>query len=323
MNIVTLGGGTGQFALLQAIRELKNLNITAIVSMADSGGSSGRLRDELGALPPGDILKALLALSTLPGDVARKILLHRFSSGILNGHTAGNMLLTMLSQYSGNFMQAINALGELLEIRGKVLPITIGHITLKVKLENRQNIIGENNINIPLSPNRSRVTKVWLEPNALALGESLRSIKTAKLVIISPGDLFTSIIPVLLVHGVKETIQESKAKFIYICNAMTKSGETDGFRVSDFIRVIEQYTGRKMDIVICNNTLPDKKVLSYYAKEFSYPVVSDMKVNSRKRKIIASNLIMQGRLARHNPQKIAAIITAIVRTIKLEKISKT
>ncbi len=304
MNIVTIGGGTGQFTLLQALRDFQNLDITAVVSMADSGGSSGRLRDELGALPPGDILKALLALSTLPGGAAREVLLHRFNDGALSGHTAGNMLLTILSQYSGNFLEAVKALGELLKIRGKVLPVTTGQITLRARLEDGAEIIGEKNIDVPLSPHRPRINEVWLEPNAFALGDALQAIKKADCLIVSPGDLFTSIVPVLLVRGVKEALADSRAKLIYICNTMTKPGETSGFRVSDFVNTVEKYAGKKLNIILANNTRPNENVLSRYLSEYSSPVIFDLSAEAPGR-VIAADLLAEGELARHDPKKIA------------------
>lgn len=312
MKIVTLGGGTGQFTLLQSLRHLPNLEVTAIVSMADSGGSSGRLRDELGALPPGDILKALLALSSLPGNTARELLLHRFSKGTLRDHNAGNMLLTILSQYSGSFLDAVKALGEILKIHGTVLPVTTGQITLRARLENGQEIVGEKNIDIPDSPQRSRIKDVWLEPNAFALSETLRAIKETDILLISPGDLFTSIVPVFLVRGIKEALQEFRGKIIYICNTMTKPGETDGFNVSDFVKIIEAYSEKKIDTVICNNSIPSETVLARYALENSRPVAIDVGEYLNEIKIISANILADGELARHNPTKIAEVLKPLL-----------
>lgn len=315
MKVVTLGGGTGQFTLLQALRDFPNLDITAVVSMADSGGSSGRLRDELGALPPGDILKALLALSTLPGNVAREILLHRFSDGVLRDHNAGNMLLTILSQYSGSFLEAVRALGEILKIRGAVLPVTVGQITLRARLENGEEIVGEKNIDIPSSPTRAMIKEVYLEPNSYALSETLRAIKTADLIFISPGDLYTSIVPVLLVRGIKDALKESTAGLIYICNTMTKPGETNNFRASDFIRVIESYAGRRIDTLICNKARPHETVLSRYLQEFREPVQVDLNIDWGDRKILTADLLASGELARHSPKKIASVLEPLLEGI--------
>lgn len=312
MKLVTIGGGTGQFTLLQSLRNFSNLEITAIVSMADSGGSSGRLRDELGALPPGDILKALLALSSLPGNTARELLLHRFSKGALRDHNAGNMLLTILSQYSGSFLDAVKALGEILKIHGAVLPVTTGQITLRARLENGQEIVGEKNIDIPDSPQRPRIKDVWLEPNAFALSETLRAIKEAEVLLISPGDLFTSIVPVFLVRGIKEALQEFRGKIIYICNTMTKPGETNEFKVSNFVRTIENYSGKKLDVILCNNARPNENVLSRYLEEQCEPVVFDLDAEWEGRQVVAADFLAAGELARHNPVKIASILSQFI-----------
>lgn len=312
MKIVTIGGGTGQFTLLHALRGIPDQNITAIVSMADSGGSSGRLRDELGALPPGDILKALLALSDLPGGGAREMLLHRFSQGSLANHNAGNMLLTILAQYSGNFLDAVKALGEILKIKGTVLPVTIGQITLRARLEDGTEIVGEKNIDVPEEFNRPRIKEVWLEPNAFALGETLRAIREADTIIISPGDIFTSVVPVFLVRGVKEALQESRAKTIYVCNTMTKPGETDGFKVSDFIKTIEKYSGKKINTVLCNNSRPSESVLARYALENSRPVTVDTEESWDGRNIISADILADGELARHNPGKIQKFLLPLL-----------
>lgn len=312
MKIVTIGGGTGQFTLLQSLRNFPNLEVTAIVSMADSGGSSGRLRDELGALPPGDILKALLALSSLPGNTARELLLHRFSKGTLRDHNAGNMLLTILSQYSGSFLDAVRALGEILKIHGTVLPVTTGQITLRARLENGQEIVGEKNIDIPDSPQRPRIKDVWLEPNAFALSETLCAIKEAEILLISPGDLFTSIVPVFLVRGIKEALQEFCGKIIYICNTMTKPGETNEFKVSNFVRTIENYSGKKLDVILCNNARPNENVLSRYLEEQCEPVVFDLDAEWEGRRVVAADFLAAGELARHNPVKIASILSQFI-----------
>lgn len=313
MKIVTIGGGTGQFTLLQALRNIPNQEITAIVSMADSGGSSGRLRDELGALPPGDILKALLALSDLPGGGARELLLHRFSQGgSLANHNAGNMLLTILAQYSGNFLDAVKALGEILKIRGTVLPVTIGQITLRARLNDGKEIVGEKNIDVPAYSNRPKIKEVWLEPNAFALGDTLRAIREADTIIISPGDIFTSVVPVFLVRGVKEALSESKAKTVYVCNTMTKPGETDGFKVSDFVKTIEEYSGKKINNVLCNNSRPGEAVLARYALENSHPVAIDMGESWDGRNVVSADILADGELARHNPAKITSMLLPLL-----------
>jgi uncharacterized cofD-like protein len=257
-RIVTIGGGSGQYVLLSALRDVEDIEITSIVSMADSGGSTGRLRDELGVLPPGDVLKCLLALSP-NREVFRPLLLRRFErSEKLSGHNAGNMLLTMLSQYAGDFYDGVASLGEILECRGKVIPVTTNKITLIAKLINGEEVIGEAAVDVP-EENRPKIEDVYLssddaekiEVNARAL----KSIEKADYVIVGPGDFYTSIVPNLLVPGLCETLQKSKAKILYILNIMTKHGETDDWMAKDFVLRLEKYLGRKINVLIANSML--------------------------------------------------------------------
>lgn len=306
MRIVTIGGGTGQFTLLSGLKRLPDAELTAVVSMADSGGSSGRLRDELGALPPGDVLKALLALSDLPGDVARDLLQHRFAEGALGGHTSGNMLLTMLASYSGSFLEAVRGLGDMLKVHGTVLPVTTGNITLRARLEDGTVLVGETAIDVPATAVRSRIAEVWLEPNALALPHVAGAIKSADLVVLGPGDLYTSVIPVLLVRGVAEALRETHARLVYVCNTMTKPGETDGYTASQFTEAVERVLQRGVDAVVVNAAHPDAVVAGRYAAAGSFPVENDLSGT----RVIAADLLRKAELARHDPEKLAAAVLA-------------
>lgn len=303
-RIVTIGGGTGQFTLLSGLKRVPDAELTAIVSMADSGGSSGRLRDELGALPPGDILKALLALSALPGNVARDLLQHRFAAGALDGHTSGNMLLTMLASYSGSFLEAVRGLGDMLKVRGIVLPVTTGNITLRARLVDGTVLVGETAIDVPTVHARSRIAEVWLEPNALALPQVTAAIKSANLVVLGPGDVYTSVIPVLLVRGVAEALRDTAAKIVYVCNTMTKPGETDGFTAAQFVAAVERALGRAVDTVVVNAAHPDAAVAARYAAAGSFPVENDLS----GARIVAADLLRKAELARHDPEKLARAV---------------
>lgn len=306
-RIVTIGGGTGQFTLLSGLKALPETALTAVVSMADSGGSSGRLRDEFGALPPGDVLKALLALSSLPGDVARDLLQHRFADGALAGHTSGNMLLTMLASYSGSFLEAVRALGAMLQVQGEVLPVTTGNITLRARLVDGTVVVGETAIDVPSDRARPRIAEVWLEPNALALPQVAAAIKSADVVALGPGDLYTSVLPVLLVRGVAQALRESRARIVYVCNTMTKPGETDGYTAARFVAAVEQVLGRPVDTVVANAAPPDAAVAARYAAEGSFPVEIDL----TGRHVLATDLLRKAELARHDPEKLAAVFAAL------------
>ncbi len=306
-RIVTIGGGTGQFTLLSGLKRLPDAELTAVVSMADSGGSSGRLRDELGALPPGDVLKAMLALSDLPGDVARDLLQHRFAAGALGGHTSGNMLLTMLASYSGSFLEAVRALGEMLQVRGAVLPVTTGNITLRARLADGSVLVGETAIDVPADKLRPRIAEVWLEPNALALPQVTSALKSADLVALGPGDLYTSVIPVLLVRGVADALRETRAKIVFVCNTMTKPGETDGFTAAKFVAAVERALGRNVDTVLVNAAVPEPAVAQRYAVQGSFPVENDL----AGRHVLAADFLRKAELARHDPEKLAAVFAAL------------
>lgn len=317
-SILTIGGGSGQFALLSGLRDLAGVDITAVVSMFDSGGSTGRLRDELGILPPGDILKCILALSPL-GDTARRILLKRFiHDQRLEGHTAGNMLLTMLSRYTGSFPRGVQALAEILDVRGKILPVTIENATLVAELTNGDRIFGEKAIDIPRGTQREKIRAVFLVPHH---GDSISvfppvidAIREADHILIGPGDIFTSIIPALIVPGVKEALKKTPAGIIYIVNIMTKFGETQNFKGSDFVQKLEGIIERKADHVIFNTGRPENRILEKYAAQKAELVEFDsMDVFWRGRRIYTENLLeTANEIVRHNSKKLAGLITAII-----------
>ncbi|MFM2485632.1 gluconeogenesis factor YvcK family protein [Celerinatantimonas yamalensis] len=308
--IATIGGGSGQFVLLSALRDIQQLYVSAIVSMTDSGGSTGRLRDELGILPPGDILKCILALSP-HRDMARQLLLKRFSGNQrLRGHSAGNMLLTMLSQYSGSFSTGIEALAQLLDVRGEILPVTTDKSTLVAQLTNGEQIFGESAIDVPRGNQRQKIANVFLVPHhadhVTVFPRVIERIRQVKAVILGPGDLYTSIIPNLLVPGVREALQKSSAKLIYISNIMTKFGETDGYTLESFLSILEHYIGRPIDIIIHNNTVPSEAALKNYQQQRAAPV----KINNHRKllkqyQLIEADLLEQeSGIIRHNADKL-------------------
>jgi uncharacterized cofD-like protein len=225
-RIVTIGGGSGQFILLSGLRDLKDIDTTAIVSMVDSGGSTGRLRDELGILPPGDILKCILALSPHQ-NACRSILLKRFKKDRrLAGHSAGNMLLTMLSRYTGNFPAGVAALAEILDVDGSILPVTIDKATLVAELTDGKRIYGEEAIDLPRGTQREQIKDVYLVPHhheSIAVYPPvLDAIEQAEHIFIGPGDLFTSIIPNLIVPGVKKALEDKSMVLLPIIQNLYK-----------------------------------------------------------------------------------------------------
>ncbi len=317
-KIITIGGGSGQYTLLSGLRDLTNIDITAIVSMVDSGGSTGRLRDELGVLPPGDALKCILALSP-NREWARELLLKRFSvNKRLRGHNAGNLLLTILSQYAGDFPSGIEALSEILGVQGKILPVTLNRATLVAELTDGTMLYGENAIDVPRGNQREKIKKTFLVPHYTAkikvYPPVVKAIKNADYIIIGPGDLYTSITPNFLVSGVRSVLQSTKAPLVYIVNIMTKFGETDNFTAQDFVFKLEKFLGRKVDIVILNNRCPAERILKLYAKQKSLFVKMPRSPRLIGRKVIKTDLLNRaGDIARHDAQKLSQLIKEILK----------
>ncbi len=317
-QIVTIGGGSGQFVLLSGLRDLEDTHTTAVVSMVDSGGSTGRLRDELGILPPGDILKCILALSPYQ-QACRSILLKRFKKDRrLAGHTAGNMLLTMLSRYTGNFPTGVAALAEILEVEGTILPVTIDRATLVAELTDGSRIYGEEAIDLPRGTQREQIKDVFLVPHhhdtISVFPPVLDAIENADYIFIGPGDLFTSIIPNLLVPGVKEALRLTRAKIYYIINIMTKFGETHNFSGKDFVSGLEDRLDRQVDGVIGNNNKPGPNVLSIYHEQKSdFVQVDETDPCWEGRNVLISDLLDEnGFIIRHDPLKLAHVIRKII-----------
>lgn len=316
-KLVTIGGGSGQYILLSGLRDVDSIDITAVVSMVDSGGSTGKLRDELGVLPPGDVLKCVLALSPDRG-AARKILLTRFQNdNRLKGHNAGNMLLSMLGQYAGNFPDGINALGEILNIRGRVLPVTTDKATLVAELTDGRHLYGETTIDIPRGNQREKISRTFLVPHH---SEAIRvyppvieAVKKADFIIIGPGDLYTSITPNFLVPGVAEAVKKSKAKLIYVVNIMTKFGETDNFSVKDFVSAVENELGRQVDFILVNDKKAEKEIVTRYKKQRASFIRIDEGLEKSKRYFVSNLINTKGGIIRHDSRRLAESIKRIIR----------
>lgn len=318
-KIVTIGGGSGQFVLLSGLREVEDIDITAIVSMMDSGGSTGRLRDELGILPPGDILKCILALSPYQ-NACRAILQKRFKKDRrLSGHSAGNMLLTMISRYTGSFPAGVAALAEILDVEGTILPVTVDRATLVAELTDGNRIYGEEAIDLPRGTQREQIKDVFLVPHHHAsisvYPPVLEAIKAADYIFIGPGDLFTSIIPNLIVPGVKEALHKTPAKIYFTINVMTKFGETHKFEGRDFVEKLEDLIGCRVNGIIANSKKPSPKVLDIYRGQKSECVpVEPSDPFWRERDLLIEDLLDTNTLiARHDPKKLAKAICRIIR----------
>lgn len=315
-NVVTIGGGTGQYTLLSGLKRFP-VHLTAIVSMADDGGSTGMLRDELGVLPPGDIRQCLVALSESE-LVMRELFNYRFDRGGLQGHNFGNIFLSALEKITGSFEEAVRVSGMVLATRGEVIPVTTESVSLLCGPNGEQ--CGEHEINE--NPLVDRKT-LRLEPEAYANPKAMQAIENAECIVIGPGNLYCSIIPNLLVHGISEAIRRSRASVVYNCNLMTKSGHTDNFNIEDFVREIEKYIGRdRINFVTYNDRLPAQELLDKYAAEGEYlvrPLKGERIIGSRAKPLAAplfgpnryvqkSGDPIRRTLIRHDPDTLATLI---------------
>ena len=267
-NIVTIGGGTGSFVLLSGLRSYKDFfNISAIVSMADDGGSTGKLRDELGVLPPGDVRQCLVALSD-SSEKMRELMNYRFESGSLAGHSFGNILLSGLEKVYGGFALGVEQAEKILNVCGKVIPVTKEKITLTMKLSDGSNVRGEDAIG------NTNVEQIGIEEVSYtsipeANTQALIAIQNADYILIGPGDHYTSVIPNLLVQDISLSIAGSKAKVIYIVNLVNKKGHTSNWTVKDYVDDIEKYIGvGRVATVILNTRETNTEVLSAYKQEY-------------------------------------------------------
>jgi uncharacterized cofD-like protein len=305
---VTLGGGTGSFTMLSELKKFAN-HLSAIVTMMDSGGSSRRLIDEFGRpLPLGDLRQALVALSRssrLWGDVFN----YRFPDsevGSLGGHSLGNLILHSLQDLNdGDLMEALEDAAEILDTAGHVIPVTLDHAHLCAELEDGTIIHGEDSIDQPKGRPVLPISRVFLEPSARVSVRARKALERADVVVIGPGDLYTSIIPCLLVSGIVEAIRSCEGEIIYICNVMTKHGETDGFAASDFVREIHRYLGRRVDAVLISTSQYPQSLLESYAGEKAFPVRADVEqVQELVPRVIAGHFSTTERLIRHDAERV-------------------
>lgn len=250
-KIVCLGGGTGTSVVLSGLKKYP-VNLTAIVTMFDSGGSSGKLREELGVLPPGDIRQCLVALAN--ENTLTNLFHYRFERGSLGGHNLGNLLIVAAERMSGSLERAIDIIGKSLNIKGKILPVALKNANIEALLKNNEVIKGEENIINCRYLSKVGIKKLFLEPKVRANPKAISAIKNADLIIIGPGKFYTSIIPIFLVRGITGAIRKSRAKKVFICNLRTQVRNTDYFGVEDFMAVLEEYLGKSTINYVIFNT---------------------------------------------------------------------
>ena len=317
-KIVVIGGGTGNFVVLNGLKH-HTPNLTAIVSMSDSGGSSGRLRDQLGQLPPGDVRQCLLGLSPdNPNDsILRRLLDYRFDRGQdLQGHSFGNLMLAALTELTGSMALAIIEAGRMLQITGQVLPVTLTNTNLKARLVDGAVVSGEASIDVRGVGSGVHIDYVYLDPPARVYPPVVEAILDADLVVMGPGDLYTSIIPNLMVEGVGDAIARTRAPVLYTSNIMTKPGESDGFKVSDFAREVKRYmgpTGRIDYLLVNDGPLPAEAVERYRSSD-AFPVELDSdECAGLVGEVVAGPLVGSGPQIRHDSRALADMIMAVAR----------
>jgi len=312
-NIVVIGGGTGTYTVLSGLKKYP-VNLFAVLAMADSGGSTKVLREEFGILPPGSVRPALVALSNAEQSLS-ELFAYRFEEGNgLSGHSFGNLFLTALTRELGSFEKAIEEAGKILNIKGQVIPSTLQDCHLFAKLENGKVIKGEEDIDEPKHDGNLKVKKVWLRPHCRANPKAITAIKNANLIVIGPGDIYTSILPNFLVSGVTEAVKKSKAKKVYVCNLMTKFGETHGFSAKDFVDTLEKYIGKNLlDYVFLNTKRPSSARIKRYEKEHAEFVKSEKgDFKDTPYKVITRDLLRPSGFVRHDSVKLARALVSLV-----------
>jgi uncharacterized cofD-like protein len=300
-RIVSLGGGTGLSALLRGIKEYTG-NLTAIVTVADDGGSSGKLREQYRILPPGDFRQCLTALADAE-PLMTELFQHRFTEGSLDGHAFGNLFIMAMAEITGDFEHALRESGKVLAVRGTILPSTVQDVTLVAELVDGQEAVGESRIPLSLMP----IRHVYLEPRHVLINpEAEQAILDAELITVGPGSLYTSILPNLLVEGMVSTLKKARAPKVYICNVATQRGETDGFSVADHLEALEQHVGGDVfDYVLVNSNLNFALPPSALAAGAKVVTFDRQKVLQHGVKVVMADVVNESLSTHHDPDKLS------------------
>lgn len=317
-KIVVIGGGAGTSVVLRGLRDY-SVSLTAIVSMMDSGGSTGRLRKQYGVLPPGDIRQSLVALSHAPADI-QKLFLYRYASGDLKGHNIGNIILSTLEKIAPDYVTSIKLASQLLQVEGDVIPITTQNVQLCAEYEDGD-IINDEHLIDSARHKSVRIKRAYLYPVASATPEALEAIKNADYIIIGPGDLYTSLIPNFLVKGVSSAMKASTAKIILITNLMTKRGQTTKYAASHHVADLERYMSKKANYVLINSEEIPSDIVSYYKKYREHVVQDDLVASmvAYRKPLLNDQIFEKAKedkakrsLVRHDSKKIGSAIMEII-----------
>ena len=325
-KLLTIGGGTGQYTLLKGLKNL-DFDLTAVVSMADDGGTTGVLRDELGVLPPTDVRKCIVALSDAEPTL-RKLFTFRFANRSLKGHTVGNLILTALEKINKSFAQAVKDASDIFHIRGEVLPVTDSpKMRLSVLLKNGEELQGEKVLDENPKIRKHGVKEIKLKEKVKLSQEVKESIEKADYIVIGPGDLYGSILPNFLVSGMREALSESDAKIIYVANLTNKKGQNEGFNVCDYLKEIEKYAGVLPHVLLCSNEKPNSATVKKYEEKegrgaiVECPGECDLHVKIKRAKLLSKEPVKADKgddlahlrsFLRHDPDKLAKAIEEII-----------
>jgi len=313
-KIVVVGGGTGLSTMLRGLK-LYSSNLTALVTVADDGGGSGVLREDLGMLPPGDIRNCILALADTE-PIMQKLLQYRFQDGMLKGQSFGNLFLAAMDGISDSFEEAVKKMSDVLAVTGKVLPITLDDVRLCAETDDGNTILGESNIGHRSLDDKSRINRVFLnQPNVKPLSEAIEALMEADIVVLGPGSLYISIIPNLLVDGVCDALQKTKAIIVYVCNVMTQPSETEGYTLGDHIKAIESHSKKGLiDYCVVNTSSIPDELRERYLKDGAELVKIDSDiVDKMEIEIITGDFkAVNNNLVRHDSNKLAKKIIELV-----------
>lgn len=322
-KITVIGGGTGSFVVLRGLKNYP-VDLTAIINVTDSGGSTGRLRSEFGFLPVGDLRQCFAALADDGDDALIKLLTYRFDRGHgLAGHNLGNLILTGLRDLYGSEPKALEKASSIFKITGRVLPVSLSQTTLGVVYENGKRVLGEHTIDQPEFGGGLKIKKVFLKPEIKVYKGAINAITDCDMIVLGPGDIYTSTIPCLLVDGVKVAIKKSKAKVCYVVNLMNRYSQTHNFKASDYLREIEKYLDRKVDVAVVNTSKVPNSVMSSYLAEKATVSYDDLKNGGNlmvirgdfaRRSVIgkASGDVISRSFFRHNEDKLARALIKIL-----------
>jgi uncharacterized cofD-like protein len=325
-RVVVVGGGTGTHTVLSGLKRYADVDLSAIVAMTDSGGSTGRLRDEFGYLPVGDVRMALAALAREEGpheQLLRRLFLHRFNTaGAVSGHNFGNLFLVALTDLLGSEDAAIEAAGRVLRISGAVIPVTREKTNLVATYSDGSTVVGEHEIDEPVHTTARSIVSLGITPHAAITDRAATALRTADCIIVGPGDLYTSVIANCVIPGFKEALQESAAQIVYVSNLMTKRGQTDGMGLNAHVQELARYMGAFPHHIVMNATpLPDE-LLARYAAEAEHPVVLDAHpsdIGLIYEDLLADETVsrtdgdaLRRSLIRHDPHKLARVLHRII-----------